>query len=142
MPLRFVWGIEPLDQGDFMDPGSKGVVKFDKTFDISSTDSQRWMLKFCEQVRRQPFFKPTIGPLLSNCFMETFKEWMKRRCRDEITNEDRAPCCQASNFPYTIPIFERCLVEAIGDLYATPTDFWRPGIAGKYLPNGQQTIKC
>ena len=56
---------------------------------------------------------------------------MKRRCRDEITNEDRAPCCQASNFPYTIPIFERCLVEAIGDLYATPTDFWRPGIAGK-----------
>ena len=58
---------------------------------------------------------------------------MKRRCRDEITNEDRAPCCQASNFPYTIPIFERCLVEAIGDLYATPTDFWRPGIAGREL---------
>ena len=37
----------------------------------------RWMLNFCEQIRRQPFFKPTMGPLLSNCFMETFK--VKRR---------------------------------------------------------------
>ena len=35
------------------------------------------MLNFCEQIRRQPFFKPTMGPLLSNCFMETFK--VKRR---------------------------------------------------------------
>ena len=130
MPLRFIWGIKPADQGSYLDPASKGQIEYDPTFDISSTDSQRWMLRFCEQVRKQPFFKPTLGPLLSNCFMETFKEWMKRRCRDEITDEDRAPCCQASNFPYTIPIFERCLVEAIGDLYATPTDFWRPGIAG------------
>lgn len=130
MPLRFVWGIKAVDSGDYLNPGSRGDLQLDPDFDISSTDSQRWMLRFCEQVRKQPFFKPTLGPLLSNCFMETFKEWMKRRCRDEITNEDRAPCCQASNFPYTIPIFERCLVEAIGDLYATPTDFWRPGIAG------------
>ena len=42
----------------------------------------------------------------------------------------RAPCCQASIFPYTTTIFEKCLLLAIGDLYATPTDFWRPGVAG------------
>ena len=41
MPLRFVWGIKPLDQGDFLDPQSKGKIAYDKTFDISSTDSQR-----------------------------------------------------------------------------------------------------
>jgi hypothetical protein len=38
------------------------------------------------------------------------------RCRDEITQIDRAPCCRASRFPYTVPIFEKCLVQAIGDL--------------------------
>ena len=26
--------------------------------------------------------------------------------------------------------FGRCLGLAIGDLYATPLDFWRPGVAG------------
>ena len=31
MPLRFVWGIKPLDQGDFLDPQSKGKIAYDKT---------------------------------------------------------------------------------------------------------------
>ena len=43
MPLRFVWGIKPLDQGDYLDPASKGEIAYDKTFDISSTDSQRFV---------------------------------------------------------------------------------------------------
>ena len=89
MPLRFIWGIQPLDEGSYLDPGSRGKMVLDPEFDISSTDSQRWMLRFCQQVRKQPFYKPTQGPLLSNCFMETFKEWMERRCKDELTGEDR-----------------------------------------------------
>jgi hypothetical protein len=107
MPLRFIWGIKPVDYGNYLDPSSKGILEYDSEFDVSSTDSQRWMLRFCEQVRKQPFYKHTLGPLLSNCFMETFKEWMERRCKDDLTGEDRAPCCQASMFPYTTPIFER-----------------------------------
>lgn len=89
MPLRFIWGIQPLDEGSYLDPGSRGKMVLDPEFDISSTDSQRWMLRFCQQVRKQPFYKPTQGPLLSNCFMETFKQWMERRCKDELTGEDR-----------------------------------------------------
>ena len=27
-------------------------------------------------------------------------------------------------------MFDECLSLAIGDLYATPLDFWRPGVAG------------
>lgn len=68
---------------------SIGSLVLDSGFDISSMDSQRWMLKFCQSVRKQPFYKPTQGPLLSNCFMETFKEWMERRCKSELTGEDR-----------------------------------------------------
>ena len=100
MPLRFIWGIQPLDKGSYLDPGSKGDLILDSEFDISSTDSQRWMLRFCQQVRKQTFYKPTQGPLLSNCFMETFKEWMERRCKDELTGEDRYVNCELPN-----PIF-------------------------------------
>ena len=63
MPLRFIWGIKAQDDGDYLDPSSKGRVTYDPQFDISNTDSQRWMLRFCEQVRKQPFFKPTLGEL-------------------------------------------------------------------------------
>ncbi len=42
----------------------------------------------------------------------------------------RAPCCQVSRFPYARPVFERCLLEAVEDLYETPTDLWIPGVAG------------
>ncbi len=73
MPLRFIWGIKPVDYGNALDPSSKGKVEFDPDFEISSQESQKWMLGFCESVRKQPFYKPTLGPLLSNCFMETFK---------------------------------------------------------------------
>ena len=34
--------------------------------------------------------------MLSNCFMETFSQWMERPCKEGLTGEDRAPCCQAS----------------------------------------------
>ena len=44
MPLRFVWGIQPLDEGDYLDPASKGEISYDKSFDISSTDSQRFVV--------------------------------------------------------------------------------------------------
>ena len=44
--------------------------------------------------------------------------------------KDHGNCCQVTKFPYPEPIFNECLMEAIGDLYATPTDFWRPGVAG------------
>jgi len=74
-----VWGVVEKDDGDYLDPGDRGEVEFDKRFDMSSADSQRWMLKFCQQLRKQSFYQSTVGPLLSNCFIETFKDWMDRR---------------------------------------------------------------
>ena len=89
MPLRFVWGIQQIDDGDYLDPGDRGQIYYDKTFDVSSTDAQRWMLRFCQQLRKQKFYKSTLGPLLSNCFIETFKEWMERRYLNEGYSLDR-----------------------------------------------------
>ena len=89
------------------------------------------MLKFCEEVRKQAFFGSNNegNSLLSNCFIETFVDWMDRRC-NELDGRDHAPCCQASRFPFTRSIFNRCLLESVESLYSTPTDLWLPGVAG------------
>ncbi len=37
---------------------------------------------------------------MSNCFVETFKKWMERECKDPVTGEERAPCCQVRQSCY------------------------------------------
>ena len=56
----------------------------------------RFFTQFPPCSGRQSFYSPSPGPMLSNCFMETFSEWMERPCKAGLTGEDRAPCCQAS----------------------------------------------
>ena len=133
MPLRFVWGLQAVDGGNHLDPSSKGQLHLDYSFDPATPDAQRWLIRFCEEVRRQPFFTAPLGsPLLSNCFMKTFKEWMERPCNDGFGSDNRAPCCRGSSggFPFTRAIFSLCLPRAVEHLYHTPTDLWIPGAAG------------
>lgn len=71
LPLRFVWGVKPIDSGNYYDPYSKGKLQFDSTFDMADPESQVWLKQFCGKVRKQPFYQPTTGPLLPNCFIES-----------------------------------------------------------------------
>lgn len=79
LPLRFVWGIEPIDNGNYLDPLSRGNLFFDKSFDISSPQSQVWLLNFCRDLKDQVFTSMSLGLLLPNCFIENFITWMSRR---------------------------------------------------------------
>lgn len=142
LPLRFVWGIVPTDNGSHLDPRSTGSLKFDPTFDVSNPESQQWLLKFCRRLRQQPFYQPVLGPLLPNCFIETFVRLMEQRCFDPIDNVDRTPCCEKSKFPYERSVFDKCIIDAIGDLYETPREFFLPGVAGpKFSKEKNATIK-
>jgi len=40
LPLQFVWGVVPSDDGNHLDPSSRGELHFDKTFDIAAGESQ------------------------------------------------------------------------------------------------------
>lgn len=138
LPLRFVWGIKPVDNGNYLDPTSRGELEFDETFDISDQKSQVWLRKFCHNLRAQPFYHDTQGPLLSNCFIESFSTWMTRRCEDPGDPQlSRAPCCDVNSYPYKPHVLRRCVAEASADLYRTPHHLWtREGaVAGgiKYL---------
>jgi protein dispatched 1 len=149
MPLRFVWGILPVDRGNYFDPFSRGKLYLDETFSMSSIESQIWLLGFCKSLKNQTFYSTTMSPWLPNCFIEKFITWMSRRCMDKMADIDRSPCCENSTFPYDPPIFEQvmnfnifcvtnvidvflkqCILESISSLYQTPREFFIPGVAG------------
>ncbi|CAH2107054.1 unnamed protein product [Euphydryas editha] len=130
MPLRWIWGIKPVDNGNHMDPFSKGKLIFDDDFSISNPKSQTWLLEFCAKIKGQTFYQPTLGPLLPNCFIESFKMFMSRRCIDKIDKINRTPCCESSQFPYTKEVFDFCIIKAMESLYQTPRELFIPGVAG------------
>lgn len=134
MPLRWVWGVKAIDNGNHMDPASKGHLVFDEEFTVSDPNSQMWLSGFCARIKAQPFFQQTLGPLLPNCFIESFKMYMSRRCVDHIDRINRTPCCESSKFPYKKEVFEFCIIKAMESLYQTPREIFMPGVAGpKFL---------
>lgn len=141
LPLRFVWGVVPQDNGNHLEPQSLGTLKLDDGFNMSAPESQEWLLKFCQNLKKQPFYQPEMGVLLPNCFIESFINWMERRCKDEFEDIDRSPCCETSVFPYKSVVFNTCIIEAIGDLY--DTIYFIPGVAGpKFSKDQVSTIKA
>lgn len=144
LPLRFVWGVKPIDNGNYLDPDLIGTPEWDESFDVSHPESQLWLEKFCHNLRAQPFYRNTLGPLLPNCFIESLRNWMQRRCEDPIDPHiNYMPCCEKSKFPYNSTTLQRCAAEANAGLYRTPSYLWvRNGVfAGlKFLrePNSTQ----
>uniref|UniRef100_A0A182MN79 SSD domain-containing protein n=1 Tax=Anopheles culicifacies TaxID=139723 RepID=A0A182MN79_9DIPT len=130
IPLRFVWGVLPVDRGNFLDPEQRGKLYFDESFNMSAPESQQWLLQFCRRIKNQTFYQTSYGLLLPNCFIENFISWMARRCNDSMGEIDRTPCCEISPFPFTPDIFDQCLPESISSLYETPREFFIPGVAG------------
>ncbi|CAH1644516.1 unnamed protein product [Spodoptera littoralis] len=143
MPLRWIWGVKAIDNGNHMDPASKGHIEFDGSFSVSEPDSQKWLAGFCNRIKKQPFFQPTLGPLLPNCFIESFKMYMSRRCIDHIDKINRTPCCETSVFPYKKEVFEFCIIKAMESLYQTPRELFMPGVAGpKFLRSANPTVSA
>ncbi|XP_058813759.1 protein dispatched [Topomyia yanbarensis] len=130
LPLRFVWGVQPIDNGNFLEPESRGSLYFDDSFNMSSPESQQWLLSFCKNLKNQTFYQMSYGLLLPNCFIENFINWMSRRCNDFMGEIDRTPCCEVSSFPFAPEVFDQCLPESISSLYETPRQFFIPGVAG------------
>lgn len=143
LPLRFVWGVLPVDNGNHLNPSDKGSLTLDNTFDISDPESQEWLKNFCQNLRKQSFYQSTIGPLLLNCFVETFMNSMQRKCFDEFRRINLTPCCEVSTFPVDQDVFRECIVDEIAELYKTPVDILGNSDAGpKFSKDQRPTIKA
>ncbi|KAJ7341042.1 hypothetical protein JRQ81_004712 [Phrynocephalus forsythii] len=113
MPITIIWGVSPEDNGDPLNPKSKGKLKLDSAFNVASPDSQLWILKFCQKLRNQTFFYQTEEQDFTSCFIETFKQWMENQdCDDPALY----PCCSHWSFPYKQEVFELCIKRAIMEL--------------------------
>ena len=142
LPLRFVWGVIAQDDGNYFDPNSYGNLKLNSVFNMSHPESQLFLLRFCKKLKKQPFYQPMFGPQLSNCFIENFISWMKRVCLD-FHKIDRSPCCETETFPFRSGVFDKCVIDAIGELYASPSTVFIPGVAGpKFSKDQKPTIKA
>lgn len=80
LPIRFVWGVQPVDDGNYLIPTQRGSLHFDNTFNVSSVEAQKWLLDFCKDFKQQSFYQFSQGPpMVPNCFIETFIRTMQRR---------------------------------------------------------------
>ncbi|XP_074173065.1 protein dispatched homolog 1 isoform X4 [Rhinolophus sinicus] len=113
MPITVIWGVSPEDNGNPLNPKSKGKLTLDSTFNIASPASQVWILHFCQKLRNQTFFYQTDEQDFTSCFIETFKRWMENQDCDEPA---LYPCCSRWSFPYKQEIFELCIKRAIMEL--------------------------
>ncbi|XP_053568510.1 protein dispatched homolog 1 isoform X2 [Bombina bombina] len=113
MPITIIWGVTPEDNGDPLNPKSKGKLKLDSSFNIASPASQLWILQFCQKLKNQTFFYQTNDQDFTSCFIETFKQWMENQDCDEPAIY---PCCSQSGFPYKQEVFELCIKRAIMEL--------------------------
>ncbi|XP_066884216.1 protein dispatched homolog 1 isoform X2 [Kogia breviceps] len=113
MPITVIWGVSPEDNGNPLNPKSKGKLTLDSGFNIASPASQVWILQFCQKLRNQTFFHQADEQDFTSCFIETFKQWMENQDCDEPT---LYPCCSHWSFPYRQEIFELCIKRAIMEL--------------------------
>lgn len=78
--MRFVFGVEAKDDGNYLIPSSKGQLHLNSNFSISSPGAQRWLLHFCKDIKKQPFYKEThVSYIQPSCFIENLIQNMNRR---------------------------------------------------------------
>lgn len=117
-----------------MDPEDHGNLVYDPNFDIAHPESQNWLLKFCVNLRKQPFYRAVGGPHMTNCFIETFIEWMDHACVNNIEH-NRWPCCNSFPFPFPRNVFHFCITKAMYIIYNTPISIFVPSVAGPKFSN-------
>ncbi|KAL9900563.1 RND transporter family member dispatched isoform 1-T1 [Glossina fuscipes fuscipes] len=140
LPLRFVWGIQATDDGDYTNPFDYGNLHYDNNFNISTKAAQSWLLEFCQNLKQQSFYQLTFGLFLPDCFVENLITLMDRMCVNSMDDVDASPCCNVSQFPYETEVFNFCLPRIISSLYATPRKYFVPGVAGPRFMASSNTI--
>ncbi|XP_030847091.1 protein dispatched homolog 1-like [Strongylocentrotus purpuratus] len=115
LPIIVVWGIIPLDNGDHWDPDDRGHVLLEAPLNLSSQDSQQWLLNFCQEMRRQGFYqRPTM--ITEDCFIESFGQFMQQPCVQPAIEGDQIDrCCNQDTFPLPSVLFDECLPLFIAD---------------------------
>ncbi|KAM4663556.1 protein dispatched homolog 2 [Discoglossus pictus] len=108
MPIKLIWGILPVDNGDHLNPKTNGTLVTDATFTIRNAEDQKWLMELCQRVRNQSFFYSDQEKKPNICFMEDFHRWMEsRQCSQSDQNLNL--CCNHFSFPYKSDLLLHCI---------------------------------
>ncbi|GMH80958.1 hypothetical protein TL16_g08767 [Triparma laevis f. inornata] len=99
-PVTFVWGLEPTDTGDKMDPADHGEPVW-TDLDARSQASQTWLVNFCSEVRNETWYMPLNKETVKyeNCFMEDFKDWVTYPCENTTMIPDQSVVGWQKTYP-------------------------------------------
>ncbi len=105
LDVNIVWGVEPIDNGNYLAPYSNGSLVFDKTFDLSLVGSQSWMQTFCENIKKAKFISTSEST--RPCTLDVFVTQMTSDCS---SMPSYTTCCNHT-FPFPPVIFNKCFYE-------------------------------
>ena len=74
MPLTVVWGVNAVDNGNKLDPYSQVTLDFDTSLNVSSPESQQWLLDFCRALRSTEMYQTSSGPAVDQLFYRGLQE--------------------------------------------------------------------
>lgn len=119
--VMLVWGVQPVDNGDQLDPKSNGSLVFDADFSMSRPEAQVWLKDLCGRVQNLSFYAPPLPgdkDLTDDvCLVEQLINWLSlRQCSQ--TDYASSYCCNDVLFPYPPAVFEDCLGMMLAERYA------------------------
>ncbi len=123
MDLVAAWGIKGEDNGNPLDPDSNSSMELDITFDLSSENSQKWMLEFCHKLRDSNLsFVSQKAIKNRQCALDVFNKYVTAECSAlqnilryvfkspglTLADLNITDCCGRSSTPIPADIFEKC----------------------------------
>ena len=127
LDAHFVFGVDPADNGNFLDPDDKGTLEL---LPMNPFLAQEWLADFCDNVRKQSFYFSPADPFTELCFFEFFRGWVNASCAetspiplgsggnysDYFPVPARSQCCNISYPVEEASEFDFCLRACAGFL--------------------------
>ena len=112
LPLHFIWGFLPKDQGYKLDPDDipKTLIP-DRDFDFYSTESQVWLTKVCRNLLNASFVDPRYVARRI-CYMDAYVRIIQKYCAFEKSssqsNDVVEKCCSDFEIPFDPLVLKMC----------------------------------
>lgn len=114
-PGFVMWGVKAADTGNHVDPETWSQLVLDDSFDASSTESQTYLLNFCDR-----FFAEDFADYVDDdyqCPINTFDDWLKAQSADQDYQDSIYTqfCDGATGLPMSEEAFNPCIAAWTND---------------------------
>ena len=107
-PGYVIWGVIPADTGNLANPAAWTQLVLDETFDPSSTESQTYLLNFCDRFFAEDFAGYTEDGYV--CGINSFDVWLKSESNSTNPSAPYIDHCEgATGLPMTVAAFNPCI---------------------------------